>query len=234
MDKEIKNIENKVNNLKSDLQKELDDIEKMGCYKLKTLCIMALLEQYAQSYNDEKKKSNSQKFTDFVSTFSKNKIIKLYDPVTLSYEYNRCSKNAKYDLALPSCERPIHITNDILKSKVRELESLINSEKALNCTRLLSKHQIVALLYRYRCKLSHEFKSPSVIWEDEQALDVPFVTEVTIIGEKKRITRWELRLPYKFIKNIITDTVNNYLDNCIQKGVLPFSNNQQYLDWYEN
>lgn len=140
MDKEIEIIENKVNNLKSDLQKELDDIEKMGCYKLKTLCIMALLEQYAQSYNYEKKKSNSQKFTDFVSTFSKNKIIKLYDPVTLSYEYNRCSKNAKYDLALPSYESPIYITNDILKSKVRELESLINSEKALKCTRLLSKH----------------------------------------------------------------------------------------------
>lgn len=96
-------------------------------------------------------------------------------------------------------------------------------------------HQLSNLLYKYRCFLSHEYKTTTVKWEDDQDKEEPFYSYFSDwkADEDNNRSHWQLNLPYKFIKNVVMSSIENHLDDCKIKQKRPFNFNQTYYSWYE-
>ncbi len=235
-------VERKVNNLRRDVNIRISEIDSIDSVLFKKICLFALTEQFAQDAKIANK--NGENFTGFIDKFSGDKNLSNIDPITLSYRYkselDKLGVFEKYSTKICNvCDSPVYFDEEKVSEYSQKICNLIldkyknDEQKRKKINSIIEKHKYSSLIYKYRCKLSHELYSPSVEWKDEQAFNKPFYSTVSSISDKI-VIRWELRFPYNFLKRIFTQSIYSYLDYCVSNKKLPFENGKEYLSWYEN
>lgn len=220
-------ISTKVKNLKNELNNRLNELEKIESYLFRTLCLFSIAEQYAQdsaNYNG----LNGDIFKNFLLNYSNNDDVTKIDPVTLYYHYKETPQLSSYVLKFDADNIPILASEPTIQQETEKIEACLNNNS-------YEQHTYAALIYRYRCKLSHELHSPSILWDDEQTINEPFYGYVHQLScDSDNVSGyWELRFPYTYLKNLFYDSINSYLDNCISTEKRPFESMKDYLSWYE-
>lgn len=44
---------------------------------------------------------------------------------------------------------------------------------------------------------------------------------------------WSINIPYTFLKNLTTECINNYMEDCQKNDRDPYTNVKEYNSWYE-
>ena len=141
----------------------IEKVEKIESPQIQLLCYFSLMECLAQDVANYPNKGQHKTFTDFVLKYQ-NKYCYLgeIDPVTLFYH---AEKNVGEVFNLGDfqegalyCPTDSFIQNQA-KILITKLTEVMGEEEEI---KIAQKHRYVDLLYRMRCRLSHEF-SPSYI-----------------------------------------------------------------------
>lgn len=234
-------VERKVNNLRSEVNMRIKEIDGINSVLFKKICLFALTEQFAQDAN--KGKNNSEKFSSFIEIFSGEVYLSNIDPITFSYQYkSELSELGVFDEYLTKicyiCDSPVYYDEGVVSNYSEIICNKILDKHKNNKSELekvkknIKRHRYSSLIYKYRSKLSHELYSPSAEWSDEQTYCKPFYSTVSSISDEITV-RWELRFPYNFLKRIFIQSIHSYLDSCVSNKKIPFKNGKQYLSWYE-
>lgn len=220
--------------------KIMDDVEKVKFKQIKLLCYFSIIDSIAQDIVNYSPKKQQQIFTDFVLQYQNGyDYLELVDPITLFYHYE---EELKEKISLDDLiDGSIYDFNDRiireLFSKIHEtLVSKIGAEKA---DIKIKKHRYVDLLYRLRCKVSHEFSDDHTSKSD--ILFKPYYINCNRTyldnGDIIEDSVWQLIFPIQFIKELCQNCINNYLDYCLKNKILPLPNDGlnriSLLSWYE-
>lgn len=194
------------------------DIEKMNFYENKVVCLYSIVDSFAQEYFKYKELNNSQRFCQFILKYAnkeKYNYLELIDPVTLIYDVS----GAKVQFEELS-ESSIYTPTSLSISELRNRIEVIGAEEKFR-----TKHKYIELLYKNRSKIIHEGNSTGLIRvEPENNYDFPIYFECT--------NYCRLVFPYKFLKDLFFDCINNYLINQQQLGLDPFENNINRKSFY--
>ena len=81
-----------------------------------------------------------------------------------------------------------------------------------------NNHTYIKLIYKSRCKLLHEGNLIGCIQTvEENNYEYPIYIKV--------LDYWKLIFPYKFLKELFMNCINNYLEECKKDKKDPFENN---------
>ncbi len=154
-------------------------------------------------------------------------LLEAVDPVTLFYRVE--------DIVSPKVnlnnlvDDEIYFPNyKILSDKVVEIQNELIKQKGKEYTeKKLKEHQYVDLLYRMRCRLSHEFSAPRVSYG--KVIDEPnyincsrqYVSGGRLVNDEV----WYLLFPISFVKDLCLNCFENYLDYCLKEHIPPNKNN---------
>lgn len=216
----------KVQRLKEVTLMRIHEIEKLDSYLFRNICLFSIVEQYAQD-NGGYGRKNTDMMNNFLTSYSKDDLLTKFDAVTLYYHNQELLDDKGINLNyLHKYKNPIVKSSEIVD--LAETETIIN-----NCDKKYN-HTYSNLIYKFRCKLSHELNSPSTIWEDDQLTNEPFYSFVSPIPDDGVPSwRWQLHFPYEFLKTTFINSIFTYLDDCIEKNKRPFEKLPNYLHWYE-
>lgn len=198
-----------------ELNSRITLIDRIPDWRLRTICYYSVLDSYAQAdakYNA--KISNGKIFREFVMKYQKSfDFLSQVDPITLAYELGCEISDMVPDFR--SVGQSIITCKDLMNEKIVVPKGL-SSEVA-------DRHRYINLLYVMRNKLVHEQEAPSGINESSQ-IDVfphiPFFTHQ--LGNDDTEDSWVLTIPSSFVRDILRETVNGYLNRCLEENVHPF------------
>lgn len=193
------------------VNERIKDIDNMKFYEHKVVCIFSLIDAFAQNHYSYDEKHNQKHFCDFILAFCDKKkysYLDKIDPVTLTYDKN--NKPFLFSELESGC---------IYTPESEEISALL---KNMNINQIdpkkVDRHIYINLLYKHRSKVTHEGQSLGLLPVDtENEYNVPIYFECGAY--------WKLIFPYKFLKELFLDCINNYLKDQKSKGLDPFENN---------
>ena len=100
--------------------------------------------------------------------------------------------------------------------EIEELLEDINREKLPK--EIIEKHKYSKLIYKFRCKIAHERNLIGGIATIEEN-NYKYPIYIDFSGY------WKLIFPYTFLKDLFTNCINNYLEECKKYKKDPFENN---------
>lgn len=237
------------------LKKELSSIDQITNPTMQLICMFSLMDSLAQeraNYPWDSKKA----FCDFVLTHQKQcDYLECVEPVTLYY---RVEDLIEKSVLIPGFPPEKEITLSSLGYlHVQPVRRIIASAKAQEILDYIAKrkgpkfaqkkkeeHEFISLIYRMRSKAVHEM---SGLGENTSFIkhlmpQEPYYHDVgrgyVLDGDIVFDDICELVIPNAFIRNILQDCVDGYLDECEKKSRFPFENNsitRKYrLSWYDN
>lgn len=234
------------------ISKQLVDIACLKSHILREVCLFSIIEGLAQDYSNYPKNHDQDVFVDYLLEFNKSHtFLKEIDPVTLYYRveaYFSAKDREKFETKL----------DDILRFNRMDINSVINNHLVEEIFSYLGKniteyqalelkkqHRFVNLMYRLRCKLSHENQSPGGTGQYQTSLvgELPYYERMSLVFRKeadeaptKRIY-WQLVMSEKFLVDALNSCLENHLEDCKKRGVRPFENNasrvSMFMSWYD-
>lgn len=232
-------VEYAVNSWREWIAKTMNEIEKIEMKEVKLLTYFSIMEMMAQEYDNFPSNKLQDSFTKFVVKFqNKYDFLEAVDPITLFYRVE--------DIVVPKVNLNNLVDGEIylLKSKhisdkVLEIETeLIAKNGKEYAHKRLKEHRYVDLLYRMRCRLSHEFSAPHISFN--KVINEPsyincsrqYVSNGRLVNDAV----WQLRFPVGFVKDLCLNCLENYLDYCLKEHIPPNKNNgldrKCELSWY--
>lgn len=218
----------------------MDDVEKVKFKQIKLLCYFSIIDSIAQDIVNYSSNKQQEIFTDFILKYQKGyDYLKLVDPITLFYHFE---EELKDQLSLNDLiDGRIYNFNDGIIRQLynRIYRILVNKNGKDQVNKNIKKHRYVDLLYRLRCKVSHEFSSDHTTKVDKFFKPYYINCNRTYLNVDRIIEDnvWELVFPIKFIKELCLNCINNYLDDCQKQKNLPLQNDvlnrMSRLSWYE-
>lgn len=224
---------------------ELSITDEIYDPKFSALCLFAILESFVQEHNNYSQGKEQEKFTDFIVSFQRSwPFLESTDPITLYYHIEHLEKSAFKNVNIGTLKKGrIYETKTMQESIFAEqvyksLEKFDSKKKS----KLLEQHRYVDLLYRLRCRLSHELGSPFAISNKdvENRNFEPYyqcIYKLDVQNDNAVLyDPWELHYPLCFIRALIHECTHNYIEDCIGKGRDPFLNLEHQricdLTWY--
>lgn len=220
--------------------KIMEDVEKVKFKQIKLLSYFSIIDSIAQDIVNYSSNKQQQIFTDFVLKYQEGyDYLELVDPITLFYHYE---EELKEKISLDDLvDGSIYDFNDVI---IRQLFSriygvLVCKIGVKQADINIKKHRYVDLLYRLRCKVSHEFSDDHTIKSDILCKPYYINCNRTYLDDGKIIedSVWQLIFPIQFIKELCQNCINNYLDYCLKNKILPLQNDGlnriSRLSWYE-
>lgn len=198
-----------------------------------------LIESIAQDVADYPDKQQQKTFVHFVLKYqSLYSYLETVDPITLFYHSEKeiGDKVNLNDFIDGSVYEP---QDKFIRDKADSIkEALCDTLGVQNADKMVGKHRYVDLLYRLRCRVSHEF-SHSHISINTFHKEPYYMSYNRTYVSKGKIVRddvWQLQIPTQFVKDLCANCINNYLDECIKENVLPTANDSMErfceLSWY--
>lgn len=206
--------------------KKISLVENICDKSIKGSVYFSLIDCLAQEYTGyccSKKSKNREAFKEFIEKFSCNKILHLINYVTLYYD-----NKEKFN------EKGIFIDKILSQGCVYEYDQIsrlfpidqVNDIADIN----MNQHELISQLWFYRNKLLHECNAMAYDIAENGFLvteNVPYFYSIS--------TDWVFCIPIGFLKNLLTECLNNYLIYCEKNNKDPFQNNCKerkfYLAW---
>lgn len=232
-------VEYSVNSWREWIGKVMNELDKIDSVQIKILTYFSVLEMMEQEFLDFPQREQQNSFTEFVLKFqNKYDFLTLTDPITLYYRVEDIisSKVSLDDLGNASHYSP---KDDAIRLKTEEIKKALTEIKGEDFTQSkMKQHRYVDLLYRMRCRLSHEFSTSHITYN--RTAEEPYYTNCyrDFIHEEKRIEDevWQLMFPPQFIKDLCLNCFENYLAYCTENHTPPNKHNSLgrfcELSWY--
>lgn len=203
--------------------RKLAALEKIDDLQIKKLVVLSMIDSLAQEYYNYPKNS-TKAFCDFIIRFTKSyKFLNEIDPVTLFYENKQFFTQKGYSLDYLDDGSNLHVPQVIIMPKTKEI---INCARSNNLN--IDKHSYANLIYKFRSKLSHEFKdigSPFKMLEENKIINYISYGEINI--------EWKINIPYSFLKLLFNECLDGFIKERKLQNIDPFENSKEYLNWYE-
>lgn len=239
LDEPFDYVEYSVNSWREWISKAMAAVENTEVKEIKLLTYFSIIEMMAQEHYDFPTKSLQGTFTRFVLEFqNKYDFLELIDPVTLYYRVENIVSAA---VGLDNLEDGgvYYPKSGIIREKADTLKAAISEAKGEEyASKKAAEHRYVDLLYRMRCRLSHEFSAPHMSLNQNAHKPYyincsrQYVTKTGIISDEV----WQLLFPITFIKELCLNCFENYLGYCLENHIPPNKNNGMdrccELSWY--
>lgn len=236
-------FQERVNETEEFLNEKLRSIEKIDDKYFKLLCLFSLLDMLSQEYSNYTLNHEQEKFTKYILQFQdKWDFLSEVDPVTLYYDVREhLDETINLDY-LVECNiyEPSQLVNN---GRVEEIVKALKSKEVPRINTILFRHRYVNLLFRLRCKVSHELASPGSILDinNPYIKQLPHFISITryykVFKESISDEVWELMIPVEFIEQLVTNCMSNYFKYCVQSHKYPFENNRferrYHVTWYD-
>ena len=217
----------------------ITQLESVEDRVVRILCYFSLIESIAQDVANYPDNQQQKTFVDFVLKYqSLYSYLETVDPVTLFYHLEKdiSDKVNLNDFIGGS----VYETQDkIVRDKADYIRGVLyNSFEKQNADKMLGKHRYVDLLYRLRCRVSHEFSHSHILINTFHKEPYYMRCNRTYVSQGKVVQDdvWQLHIPIQFVKNLCINCINNYLDECVKENVLPTANDSMdrlcELSWY--
>ncbi|MBR5471585.1 MAG: hypothetical protein IKU81_05685 [Oscillibacter sp.] len=238
-DKTFDYVEYSVNSWREWICRAMDEVEKTEVKEIKLLTYFSIIEMMAQEYYDFPTKSLQGTFTKFVLEFqNRYDFLELTDPITLYYR-EEDMVSATVGLADLEDGGIYYPKSDIIRKKTDTLKEIITEAKGEEyANKKATEHRYIDLLYRVRCRLSHEFSAPHMSLKQNAHepyyinCSRQYVTKTGIVSDEV----WKLLFPTCFIKELCLNCFDNYLEYCLRNHVPPNRHNGMdrfcELSWY--
>lgn len=232
-------VEYSVNSWREWIAKVTNEIEKIESKEIKLLTYFSILEMMAQEYENFPSNGLQGSFAKFVLEFQdKYDFLEATDPVTLFYRVEGIVASTVNLNNLTNGE--IYYPNSkIISDKVCKIKNELIKQKGNEYTaKKLKQHRYVELLYRMRCRLSHEFSAPHISFSNviEGPSYINCSRQYVSNGRLVSNNVWQLRFPVKFVKDLCMNCFENYLDYCLRERIPSDKNNGLdrlcELSWY--
>ncbi len=231
-------VEYSVNSWRQWISRAMLELDKIELKEIKLLTYFSIIEMMAQEYYNFPSK-NQDTFTRFVCEFqNKYDYLELTDPITLYYRVESIVLPA---ITLNNLEdgSVYHPKAAVIREKFVELQSALTTEKGTDyADKKLKEHRYVDLLYRMRCRLSHEFLAPHISVSESETEPYyinwhrVFMKETVMVEDEI----WQLSFPICFVKDLCINCFENYLSHCLNMRTPPNLNNGLdricELSWY--
>lgn len=236
------------------LEQELADIDSLKNTTLQNICMFALIDCLAQEEANYPWDSSTA-FRQFVLKYQKQcNYMEKVEPVTLYYHIEELIEEAPpYSGAVPEKIISLDDLGYVFGVKVEEILAKSKSKEILDylekkqgksfAKKKASEHQFISLVYRMRSKAVHEMSGLGESWTLRQSFfpTTPFYRNCsrTYVKEKNIVSddAIELVIPTPFIRSILVDCINGYLNECKVSKRFPFCNNdlarKVTLSWYD-
>lgn len=219
----------------------IEEVQNVKFKQIKLLSYFSIVESIAQDMANYPKMKQQKAFTDFVLKYQKGyDFLSFTDPITLYYRFE---EELKEDVSLDEYLDDggiYHFNCEALNKLIEKIRNtLLKTKSQDSINKIMLQHRYVDLLYRLRCKVSHEFSDNHI--SDFDVLLMPYYINCSRIYLKdNKIVNdevWELRMPIRFIKELCLNCINNYLDECQKNKELPLENDtlnrKSQLSWYQ-
>ncbi len=230
-------VEYMVDSWKVWINKTISELDELDSSTIKILTYFSIMDMLSQEYFNYPDKQLQKYFCDFILEFQdKYKFLELVDPITLYYHLGESNKFAQNIGALES--------NKNFSPQDKEIRQLYEDIKngleidEKDFSKLAKKHRYVDLLYRMRCRVTHEFSDAHIIKNSQ--IRKPYYTKccreyMTQTGIRNDKV-WQLIFPVGFVKDLCVNCFENYLKYCIDNHIPPGRNNGMdrlcELTWY--
>ena len=227
----------------SHIKEELDEVDKLENKKYKVILLLSLLDSYSQInvfYTGKSSTNeNAKRFKEFVTVFYPMKFWEDIGFVNLSYEFPDNEFNEFQNVIRKMLGSSINnlenfhdnqeVTKLLLAMQMKLME--IKEDKK-NVVDIINKYKYKNLIYKYRCKLFHEYSFPGV-FDDMVESNLPCY--ISKIGDKTGVMKdaYDLVFPYEFIKELTFNSIKNYLGRCLSEYKYPYYNYKEKFTWYE-
>lgn len=234
------------------ISRQLEDLACLKSHIFREICLFSIIECLAQDYYNYPRNRPQDVFIDYLLKFNdKHAFLKDVDPVTLYYRvegYFTAEDKEKFETRLDDILRfdRRDINSVINHHLVEEVFSYIGKKITESQTHELQKqHRFVNLMYKLRCKLSHENQSPGGTGQHQTSYvgRLPYYDRTTLAFIDKadeapaQRTYWQLVMPVDFLVDALNSCLKNHLEDCNKRGVRPFENNaarvDMFLSWYD-
>ena len=239
------------------LQSKLSAIDQITEPTMQLIYMFSLLDCLAQERaNYPTGKESKKAFCNFVLAYQKQcDYMECVEPITLYYHVEDLIKKS---ILIPGLPPEKEITLESLGYlDIQPVKQIITSTKAHEILDYIAKqkgqkfaekkkeeHQFISLIYRMRSKAVHEMSGLGESTSFRQYLmpQEPYYRDVgrsyVLNGNLVSDNVYELVIPNAFIRNILQDCVNCYLEECKEQKRFPFDNNSMLrkhrLSWYDN
>ena len=232
-------IEYSVDSWKEWIRKATTEIDKITVKEIQLLAYFSIIEMMAQAYGNFPTKHLQDSFTDFVLNFqNKYNYLRLTDPVTLYYRVKDILPPTITLASLPDGGIYYPYTT-LIREKAIEIQNAITNIKNPDYVeKKLKDHRYVDLLYRMRCRLSHEFSAPHMSLNSRMA--EPYYISCTreYLSNSRMVSDdvWQLQFPVCVVKELCLNCFDNYMKHCLETHTSPNNNNSMdrfcELSWY--
>ena len=187
-------IDKRIDEVKQHYEDKIEIVKDIKDQRFQVLCLFSLIEALVQEDSNYCQEKEQNKFTDFVLKYQKNKwdFLERTDPVTLFYEVQQ-ELGDNISLDFMSEGYPYHPNQ--LSGKTEEIVTYLNTSKDQSYIhKLRQKHRYVDLLYRLRCKLSHELAVPG--WLTNTGFPGPESLHLCPVGERTLLKGKSLKIKF--------------------------------------
>lgn len=251
---ENKDLADTIGKVRSVLEKELACVDRIEDTTLQLINMFVMIDSLAQEQSNYPRDSKNA-FCQFVLKHQEQcDYLECVEPVTLYYRVENLIDEVEVYPGWPP-EKAVSLdglgylyavkVKDVLpKGKSQEILEYVEKKKGVEFAEKMAKdHQLISLLYRMRSKAVHEMSGlgESMNYHREFKPTEPYYRDVGrsyVQGEN-----WvsddvvELVIPNIFIRNILVDCIDGYLEDCRENKRFPFSNNhmtrRHRLSWYD-
>ena len=221
------------------ITKTMVALDKIEVDEIKLLVYFSIIEMMAQEYENFPTGHLQDSFSRFVLNFqSKYDFLHLADPVTLFYRLETLLA-ASISLDDFGDGGVYYPKTAVIRSKVLEIQERLSTLKGSEyADKRLKEHRYVDLLYRMRCRLSHEFSAPHTSFNKSATEPYYINCSRTFLssGDIIRDQVWKLLFPVCFVKDLCLNCFENYLNYCVENHIPPHVNNGMdrfcELSWY--
>lgn len=229
----MENINVSIEQIKTWFCRQLEFLKSYPSENHRLIILISLIDSFAQEHSGFSRQ-NQREFVKFIQTYSVQyaSILNLLCPITLYYSLY--DENGKENMLLQHgtiycADSPIAIAE-----AQRLLDQLPDGKKEASELR----HSYAGLIYQLRNKLTHEFMSlnmPLNFQYDENVQLPHMACENKLVNKKLVFERWTLHIPEDFVKKVAIDAVEHYLEECLARNYVPFSqkNRKCYNGWYD-
>ena len=248
-------LENQITLISNILKKRLSNIDQITDQTMQLICMFSLLDCLAQeqaNYPQNFKKT----FYDFVLAYQKQcDYLECIEPITLYYHVEDLIEKSvlipgyppEKEISLKSLGylEKVSVKDVIYSGKAQEIMDYIAKKKSPEYAKKKGQeHQFISLIYRMRSKAVHEMSGlgESFSFSEFYIPQEPYYRDVgrlyMLDGNVVADDVFEIMIPNIFIRNILQDCVDGYLDDCRKQKRFPFENNniirKHRLTWYDD